>query len=47
MLPYIHSKENVTEPIACSDIEFYVQRVKLYGTVLVSKVNGKIMVSSF
>ncbi|MEM0052827.1 MAG: hypothetical protein QXL89_01335 [Nitrososphaeria archaeon] len=33
--------------IACSDIEFYVQRVKLYGTVLVSKVNGKIMVSSF
>ncbi|MCX8188531.1 MAG: hypothetical protein N3F64_02370 [Nitrososphaeria archaeon] len=33
--------------IYCDDVEFYVQKVKLYGTVLVSKVNGKIMVKSF
>lgn len=38
---------NFSYSIACSNVEFCVQRVKLYGTVLVSKVNGKIVVSSF
>ncbi len=33
--------------MVCDDVEFYERKVKLYETILFSKVNGKIMVNSF